>query len=351
MTSRPTTTPESILVVAPGWVGDLVMSQSLLATLRSRRPDARLEVLAPTWAGPLLDRMPEVDEAHLVPIDHGRLRPGVLLRAAARARRGGHTQAIVTRRSLKSALVPFLAGIPVRTGILGESRHLLINDVREVDGDSHPAAVVRLAVLGMEVGASPTIDEVPWPRLEASTDAGDRLVAAHGLEGDGPVVGLASGAAFGPAKRWPQENWERLCRALTAGGRRVWVFGGPGEVEEGERIAAAGGPGAVNLCGRTDLGAVVDLMARCDAVVSNDSGLMHVAAASGARVIALFGSTSPNNTPPLDQRAVVIWHDLECSPCYARECPLGHLRCLRGIEVDEVLGHIERRDANPAEDG
>jgi heptosyltransferase-2 len=349
VTSRAAAAPESILVVAPGWVGDVVMSQSLLTTLRSRRPDARIEVLAPTWAGPLLERMPEVDQAHLVPIEHGRLRPGVLLRAAAAARRRGHDRAIVTRRSLKSALVPFLAGIPIRTGILGESRHLLINDVRAVDGESHPAAVVRLAVLGMDPGAAPRMDEVPWPRLRPDVAAGDRLVAVHGLAGDGPVVGLAPGAAFGPAKRWPQEYWEQLCRALTAGGRRVWVFGGPAEAEEGARIAAAGGESAVNLCGRTDLGAVVDLMARCDHVVSNDSGLMHVAAATGTRVIAIFGSTSPRNTPPLDERAVVVWRELECSPCYARECPLGHLQCLRGIEVAEVLGHVGDLDPNPAE--
>ena len=335
------TTPARILVVGPAWVGDMVMCQSLFATLRGRYPEARIDVLAPDWTRPLLERMPEVDEAIPLPVEHGRLRPVVQWRTARELRRRGYDRAIVTRRSLKSALVPFLAGIPRRTGILGESRHLLINDVRSVDSASHPAAVVRLAVLGMEPGSRPGMDEVPWPRLVADGENGAALERRLDLGGTGPVVGLAPGAAFGPAKRWPQASWEELTRRLVAAGRRVWIFGSKGEADEGGAIAGAGGDGAVSLCGRTSLGDVVDLMARCGHVVSNDSGLMHVAAAAGPRVVALFGSTSPRNTPPLDPRARVVWHELECSPCYARHCPLGHLRCLTGIEVDEVLGHLD----------
>lgn len=329
-----------ILVVAPGWVGDLVMCQSLFMTLRRRHPRARIDALAPEWSRPLLARMPEVDEVVGLPVEHGRLRPAVQWRVAREVRRRGYDQAIVTRRSLKSALVPWVAGIPRRTGVRGEHRHHLVNDVRAIDGRSHRWAVERLAVLGMDAGAAPGLEGVPWPRLAVDPGAGRAAAERLGLGSDddgAPIVGLAPGAAYGPAKRWPLERWTELARRLAGRGIRVWVFGVEAERADGEAIAAAGGVGATSLCGRTSLGEVVDLMARCAAVVSNDSGLMHVAAAAGPRVVALFGSTSPDNTPPLDHRARVIYRALACSPCHARDCPLGHLRCLRDIGVDEVV--------------
>ncbi len=332
-----------ILVVAPAWVGDLVMCQSLFIVLRRAHPDARIDVLAPEWAGPLLARMPEVD-AHLpLPVEHGRLRPAVQARVAREVRRRGYARAIITRRALKAALIPFLAGIPRRTGILGEHRHFLINDVRAVDAQTHRWAVERMAVLGMEAGATPGVDGVPWPRLRVDEAEGRAAAGRLGLPevGDDGIVAMAPGAAFGPAKRWPLERWTELARKVASRGRRVWIFGGEGERAAGEAIAAAGGERAVSLCGRTSLGEVVDLMARCETVVSNDSGLMHVAAASGPRVVALFGSTSPHDTPPLDRRARVIYRALACSPCHARSCPLGHHRCMRDISVDEVLGEVE----------
>jgi heptosyltransferase-2 len=329
------------LVVTPGWVGDIVMCQSLFKTLRARDPDACLDVLAPEWARSLLERMPEIDSVIGLAVGHGQLRPMAQLRAAREARAGRYRRAIVTRRSFKSALIPFLARIPVRTGIRGEARYGLINDVRAVDGNSHPSAVVRLAVLGMEPGASPSPDEVPWPTLRSDRERATHLEHTLLLTGEGRPIGLAPGAAFGPAKRWPQRSWERLARELTSRGHRVWVFGAQGEASEGAAIAEAGGAGATSLCGRTTLADVIDLMSRCDVVVSNDSGLMHVAAAAGPRVVALFGSTSPDNTPPLYAGADVLWRGLECSPCYARICPLGHLRCLGGIEVEEVVSVVE----------
>lgn len=335
---------EGTLVVTPGWVGDVVMCQSLLMTLRAQAPAARLDVLAPEWARSLLERMPEIDSVLGLPVGHGQLRPLTQWAVAREVRRRRYDRAIVTRRSFKAGLVPFLARIPVRTGIRGEARYGLINDVRAVDGQSHPSAVVRLAVLGMPAGARPRPDEVPWPALRTDPDRAAQLVDTLGLAGEGTPVGLAPGAAFGPAKRWPQDRWESLARALTARGHRVWIFGAQGEVVEGEAIARAGGPGAVSLCGRTALADVVDLMARCEAVVSNDSGLMHVAAAAGARVVALFGSTSPVNTPPLQSDAEVIWLRLECSPCYARTCPLGHLQCLKGIDVDDVVSAVAKEN-------
>jgi heptosyltransferase-2 len=318
----------------------MVMCQSLFMTLRARWPDATLDALAPDSGRALLARMPEVDDVIALPVGHGELRPLAQWRAAREVRRRGYDRAIVTRRSAKSALVPWLAGVPRRTGIRGERPGPLLTDVREVSSATHAAAVERLAVLGLEPGATPGLEGVPWPRLTVEPARGAALEEAHGLAGPGAAVGLAPGAAYGPAKRWPLESWGRLARRLVGTGRRVWVFGSADEAPEGERIAAAAGDGAVSLCGRTSLVDVVDLMGRCRAVVSNDSGLMHVAAASGPRVVAIFGSTSPANTPPLSRDARILWLGLSCSPCYQRECPLGHLRCLRDISVDEVLDAV-----------
>ena len=341
--------PGAILVVAPGWVGDVVMCQSLLRVLRERHPRVRIDVLAPEWAQPLVSRMPEVDGVLALPFGHGEFRALAQWRLARELRARGYRQAIVTRRSFKSALLPWLAGIPLRTGVLGEYRHLLINDRRHVDGASHPAAAVRLAVLGMEPGAAPALDRIPWPALRVDPGRAAELEAALGLAGPGPVVGLAPGAEFGPAKRWPLTHWGTLTARLHARGTRVRIFGAGREHGDAEAIlehaasllgtstADLRAAGHANLCGRTTLGDVVDLMGRCEAVVSNDSGLMHVAAATGTRVVALFGSTSPVNTPPLDRQAVVLWRRLACSPCFQRECPLGHLDCLTGIGVDEVI--------------
>lgn len=331
------------LIVAPGWVGDVVMGHSLVQVVAARWPGEPIDVLAPSWARPLLARMPEVRGVLEAPDGHGRLDMIALFGVVREARRRSFRRAIVTRRSFKAALVPWLAGVPTRTGTRGESRYWLVNDRRAVDATSHPRSVVRLAVLGMPAGARPALDEVPWPRLRVDHARGRDVEARVGWTGGGPLVVLAPGAAFGPAKRWPLERWTELAKRLADGGHGVVVVGGASERAEGRDLAMAH-PRVVDLTGRTSLDQVLDLMARSDVVVSNDSGLMHVAAASGARVVAIFGSSSPINTPPLSPTATVFWRALACSPCFERECPLGprdgHLDCLRGIGVDEVLSAI-----------
>ena len=331
-----------ILVVGPAWVGDMVMCQSLLMILRASAPEARIDVLAPGWTRPLLDRMPEVDHALVDSASHGRLRPIAQVALSRRLRKTGYGWAVLTRRSMKSALAPLFAGIPRRTGVRGESRYLVVNDVRSIDADSHPAAVSRLAALGLPPGACPAIDEVPWPKLRSDVERGMQRERELGLADRGTVVGLAPGAAFGPAKRWPLEHWIELARRLAERGRAVWVFGGADEAAGGARVTEAAGALGQNLCGRTSLEDVIDLMARCGAVVSNDSGLMHVAAAVGTGVVALFGSTSPKNTPPLTRAAKILWLELECSPCFSRVCPLGHRRCLRDLTVERALEALDQ---------
>ncbi len=199
----------------------------------------------------------------------------------------------------------------------------------------------RYVALGLDRG-SPLPPHPPHPRIRVDEANRRRLIDELGLSLDRPVVGCVPGNEFGPAKAWPVESFCELTRRLVAGGRRVWVFGSDKERPLGERIRSAAGRSVANLCGRTRLEDAADLISLTSQVVSNDSGLMHVAAAVGTRVIAIYGSSSPRHTPPLTQDGEVLYLDLECSPCFERSCPLGHLRCLKEISVDAVWAAIRR---------
>lgn len=317
------------LVIGPSWVGDMVMAQSLFVRLRQLRPAAPVDVLAPGWSLPLIARMPQVRKGIEMPLGHGafdwgeRRRIGALLRAQA------YAQALVLPGSWKSALVPFFAGIPRRTGFRGEMRYGLLNDIRPLDKSLLQTTVQRFVALA-EDGPVRAAPAVPAPRLTADAVLGTALVIKLGLD-DRNAVGLMPGAEYGPAKQWPAEYYGELAKMLGAAGVQPWVFGSGKEVELGEQIRALSGGQAVNLCGKTALADVVDLAARCRAVVSNDSGLMHVAAAAGAPVVALYGSSTPDFTPPLTERRYVHYLRLSCSPCFERTCPLVHYNCLRHI--------------------
>lgn len=332
-----------ILVVGPAWIGDMVMAQTLFRVLRDRHPDSRIDVLAPAWSREVVERMPEVDEVIPLPLGHGELRAGVRWRLARELRRTGYDQAIVTKNSLKSALVPWLARIPRRTGYLGEWRFGLLNDIRSSDADDGLTAR-RYALLGVEPGQGLDPAALRGPRLRVDPKRQARRAGELGLEPREGMVGLAPGAAYGPSKRWPEERWCELAAKLGARGRRSWVFGGEDERAAGRVIEAAGGGSVTSLAGRTSLTDVVDLMAMCDTVVTNDSGLMHVASGLDVRVVALFGSSSPRRTPPFTPRATIFWLDLSCSPCFERSCPLGHHGCLRRIGVEEVLDAVLKTD-------
>lgn len=322
-----------ILVVGPAWVGDMVMAQSLFMTLTAR--GARVDVVAPEWSLPLLARMPEVCRAVALPVGHGSLGLAARWRIGRTLRDECYEQAIVLPRSFKAALIPFFARIPRRTGYRGEMRYGLINDRRVLDKVLLPRVVQRYVALGLpaDVLLPP---EIPQPRLSVDANNQTRLIRKMGLDRDRPAVALLPGAEYGPAKRWPLPHYAELARELLASGRQVWIIGSAKEQADGGAIAAAA-PGVLNLCGRTRLEDAVDLLALATAAVSNDSGLMHVAAAVGIPLVALYGSSSPDYTPPLSPRAKVLYRDLECSPCFERECPLGGTPCLTGIAPAEVM--------------
>jgi len=326
---------EKILVVGPAWVGDMVIAQSLFKLLASQGA-GRIDVVAPGWSGPLLERMPEVRTAVAMPIGHGELGFAVRRRIGRSLRSIGYDRAIVLPRSWKSALAPFFAGIPRRTGFDTEMRYGLLNDRRELDRNALDQTVKRFLALGLPPGAP--MPSPPQPVLETRPERFAELAGQFALRS--PAVALMPGAAYGPAKCWPLEHYSELAGAILASGRQVWVLGSDADRAAGDRIAG-GAAGTKNLCGKTQLVDTVDLLAAADAAVSNDSGLMHVAAAAGTRVIGIYGSSSPNYTPPLTDRREIFYLDIDCSPCFERECPLGHLRCLREISPLQVASALQ----------
>ncbi len=325
-----------ILVVGPSWVGDMVMAQALFMRLRQRHPNAAIDVLAPGWSLPILARMPEVRAGIELPLKHGEFGWSERRRIGRALRDRRYAQAIVLPNSWKSALVPFFAGIPRRTGYQREARYVLLNDLRRLDKTILPTTVQQYLALGEEAAPSQP-PAIPQPRLRAEPARIEALRRELNLDPDRPAIALMPGAEYGPAKRWVY--YPELAGRLAAEGKQVWVFGSAKEKDLGAEIAQER-PHIHDLCGRTQLADVVDLLAAADAAVSNDSGLMHVASAVGTRLIAIYGSSSPKMTPPLSQAAKVLYLDLECSPCFERECPLGHLNCLRQISVDQVLAAL-----------
>lgn len=322
-----------ILVVGPSWVGDMVMAQPLFKLLKRKDPERAIHVLAPKWSIPVVERMPEVQSCHPSKFGHGKLAIGARRKAAEQLRALDFAQAIVLPRSFKAALVPWFADIPVRTGFKGESRYVLINDRRDFDKAAHRRTVDRFAALGMDRGV--IVEDVPTPSLRVDADEQRRLIRALSLDANRRVVALMPGAEYGPSKRWPPEYFRELATRYAETGRQVWVLGSEKDRPVGDEIAVA--DNVMNLCGKTSLSEVVDLLALCERAVSNDSGLMHIAAAVGIRVHAIFGSTSPALTPPIADRKHIHFVDVECGPCFKRVCKPGHHRCMREITPAEVF--------------
>lgn len=328
-----------ILVVAPSWIGDTILAQPLLALLKRNDPAARIDVLAPDWSAPLLSRMTEVDAVIVNPFAHGEFSLGAR-RALGRRLRGNaasadFSTAFVLPNSWKSALVPFFAGIPRRIGYQGESRYLLLNERHRLDVAAHPQLVQRYAAL-----AGPLPATLPKAHLSSTIEQQQAVRRALNLPLDAAPVIFCPGAEYGAAKRWPAQHFAALARLVAGPQNPVWLIGSAKDAAVGDKIAEAAEGTALNLCGRSTLEQAIDLLASASCVVSNDSGLMHVAAALGRPLVALYGSSSPTYTPPLSANAEIISRQLPCSPCFKRECPLGHFDCMNGITPEQVAATV-----------
>lgn len=304
----------NILVIAPSWVGDMMMSHSLYQQLKSNYPNCQIDVMAPDWCRPLLSRMPEVRSAISMPIGHGSFR------LCERYKLGKNLQnqydlAIVLPNSLKSAFIPFFARIKQRRGWKGEMRYGFLNDLRANKSD-YPKMVQRYVALAFEKGQIPTSENlpIPYPYLQVSpeqiAETKTHFAKQFAFAENRPAVGFCPGAEFGPAKRYPHYHYATLAQKLIEQGYSVRLFGSKKDEAVGEEIRNTLPSElqryCINLAGQTDLNQAVDLIADCQAIVSNDSGLMHIAAALNRPLVALYGPTSPQYTPPLSEKAIII---------------------------------------------
>lgn len=356
------------LVIAPQWIGDAVMTEPLMARLCAR--GERVSVAALPWVAPVYRAMPGLADVIELPFQHGALQWSER-RALGKKWRGQFDRAYVCPNSLKSALLPWLAGIPTRVGYRGEFRlgvltHRLSNPPRDhrppmVEFYAALAEVAQTAAAAQsEQGRHPSLaSPVMRPRLQVSAAQQHAAWLAHGLTAQGHVV-MAPGAEYGPAKRWPVSHFAQLAAELT---QDVVLLGSGKERAVCDDIVSQALPRKahgrlLNLAGQTSLEQAFALIASAHRVVSNDSGLMHVAAALDVPQVAVFGSSSPEHTPPLSPKAHVIWlkwdtqyqPPLDCAPCFQRDCPEGHLRCLHDIPPARVLQALQLADPDPSSD-
>lgn len=330
---------EKTLVIGPSWVGDMVMAQSLFKSIKIAHPDTEIDVLAPSWSRPLTDRMPEIHQGLSMPLQHGEL--GLKKRyRLARQMRAQYQSAYVLPNSFKSALVPYWAKIPLRIGWRGEWRYPILNDVRVLNKKKYPLMVERFVALAYQKNAR-LPGQLPKPKLDIQQHACNQALAKHHLVTTTQIIALCPGAEFGSSKRWPIAYYAQVASHFLKQGFQVWIFGSANDKPVGEQISALCQEQCRNLCGDTSLAEAIDLMSCCQCVITNDSGLMHIAAALDKPLVALYGSTSPGFTPPLGEKVRILRAATPCSPCFKRECPLKHHECMFSLSPEGVCLAVE----------
>lgn len=339
MTAATCNSSSAILVSGPAWIGDMVMTQSLFKIIKQRNPNISIDVLAPSWSIPLLACMPEVRQAIESPFKHGELKLFERYRFAKTLRRNNYQQVIVIQNSLKSALIPFFSRIPQRTGYRGEMRWGLLNDIHYIDEKKFPMRIQHYAMLGLPAGDS-VPNNIPYPALQIPAGLTSAALEKLQLATDKPILGISPGAEYGPAKRWPAEYFAAIAKTKKAEGWEIWIFGTQKEQVLAAEIQNLSNNACIDLTGKTSLPEAIYLLAATKTVVASDSGLLHVAAALQKSVVVLYGITPPEIAPPLSPQAKILWLGLPCSPCFSRECPLGHNRCMKDIKPEMVLAAL-----------
>jgi len=341
---------QKILIVGPAWIGDMMMAQSLFKLLKLRNPQVQLDVLASGWTRALLALMPEINQVIEMPLGHGVVDIKTRYRLGKSLAHSGYEQAILLPNSFKSALVPLFAKIPLRTGWRGEMRYGLLNDVRVLDKATYPLMVQRYLALGLPAQAE-VLTTFPYPELVVDKSTQPQLLTKFQLSLARPLLILCPGAEYGPSKRWPEHYFAEVAAEKIRAGWQVWLQGSAKDRPVAEAIRTllsdAEREHALNLAGNTQLDEAIALMACADAVLTNDSGLMHIAAALQKPLVVVYGSTSSEHTPPLSHAVKVVSNQLDCSPCFERECPLQHHKCLRELMPQQVLSALNELLVDP----
>ena len=327
------------LVLAPSWVGDMVMAQSLFITLKQQHPDCQIDVIAPPGTLALLSYMPEVTSAFEMAVKRGKLELLTRIKLGYNLRQYHYDQAILLPNTWKSALTPFFANIPLRTGYVGELRWGLLNDARRLDKTKLTQTVQRFVALAYQSNTdSPT--DIPKPAFQIDPNAQKRVLEKFNVTKGQKILALCPGAEYGEAKRWPVSHFAEVANQQIKQRWQVWLLGSGKDQSVTAEINQLTNNACLDFAGKTSLGEAVDLLSCVDTVVSNDSGLMHVASALNKNLIAIYGSSDPNFTPPLNDKAKILYAGLSCSPCFKRVCPLGHTNCLTGISVSSVINKL-----------
>ena len=326
---------KNILIIGPAWVGDMVMVQSLFIALKRQNASHQIDVVAPAWSAPILARMPEVRDVIKVNLQHGKLQFLERLRVG-RNLRNKYDQAIVLPRTFKSALIPFFAKVPIRTGYLGEMRYGLLNDVRKLNTQVTYKAVEKYLQLLASPSKQDQRPEIHHPLLLVDEQKRQQAIQKFAIDISKPMIAFMPGAEFGPSKQWPAKYFAELATRFMQQDFQVYVFGSPKDKPMGNEIAQLSNNSVINLCGETTLEEVTDLLSLVKLAITNDSGLMHIAAAVGKPIVAIYGAITPKYTPPLTDKKEIQYLGLECSPCFKKQCPFGHYDCLNGITVESV---------------
>lgn len=300
------------LIVGPSWVGDMVMSQGLYRTLKQQYPDARIDVIAPEWCRQILDKMPEVNQSLIMPIGHGEFALKKRYHIGKQLRESSYDYAYILPNSFKSALIPFFAKIPNRIGWKGEMRYGLLTDCRKLDKNAFPRMIERYKALAYDSKKVTSAKDFPepflYPKLSVTAEEIRLVFSTFNLDESKSYIGICPGAEFGPAKCWPDYHYAELSKLLIAEGKTIIIFGSAKDKLIAEQIenSVQNKLSCINLAGNTTLTQVVGLMAGCETIITNDTGLMHIAASIDKPLIALYGPTSPDFTPPLSDKAIVL---------------------------------------------